>query len=250
MHLRRPFLFLLALVLTGSGCASRGPAWDRMDPEELFARGIEQLRARRWSNAADAFQQLVIRYPTHQRVQEARFRLGEAYQGRREWVTAAQEFNRLAVDFPAGSWADDARFETCRSYYELAPRPQLDQEYTRSAIDHCNSLIAYYPDSDFLPRARTMIGELTSRLAEKEYLAGEHYFNRRAFDSAVIYYQVVANDFPGTPWAPRALLRIHQAYERLGYQQEASTARDRLLREYPESSEARQLAGAAISAQP
>jgi outer membrane protein assembly factor BamD len=250
MRFRQSFLLVLAILLTGSGCASRGPAWDRMEPEELFARGMEQLRARRWSNAADAFQQLIIRHPTHVRVQESRFRLAETFQGRREWVTAAEEFHRLAIDYPAGAWADDARFETCRSYYELAPRPQLDQEYTRTSIDHCNSLIAYYPDSDFVPRAREIIAELTERLAHKEYLAGEHYFNRRAFDSAVIYYQVVADDFPGTSWAPRALLRIHQAYERLGYQQEAVSARDRLLREYPESSEARQLAGAGTSAQP
>lgn len=250
MRLRRSFLLILAVLLAGSGCASRGPGLERLDAEELFARGMDQLQARRWSSAADAFSALVIRFPTHMRVQEARFRLGETYQGRREWVTAAQEFHRLAVDFPAGPWADDARFQTCRSYFELAPPPQRDQEYTRSAIDHCNSLIAYYPDSEFVPRAREVITAMTNRLAEKEFLAGEHYFNRRAFDSSIISYQIVADDFPGTEWAPRALLRIHQAYGRLGYQQEAGAVRDRLLREYPESSEARQLAGAPTAAQP
>lgn len=244
MRFRRSFLLILACVLTASGCASRGPAYDLLTPEELFSRGMDQLRSRRWSSAGDYFQQMVLRFPTHERVQEARFRLGETFQGRREWVTAALEFNRLAMDYPAGAWADDARFQTCRSYYELAPRPQLDQEYSRTAIEHCRSLLAYYPDSEYVPRAQEMITELTNRLAEKEYRAGEHYFNRRALDSSLVYYQLVADEYMGTEWAPRALLRMHQAYDRLGYQQEATAARDRLLSEYPESSEARQLAGA------
>jgi outer membrane protein assembly factor BamD len=233
---------LLATVLVS--CASRGPALDRMDADALFARGMEQLAARKWSDAADAFRRLTLVYPNDVNAQEARFRLGESYQGRREWVTAALEFNRLASDHPASPWAERARYQACLSYYELSPRPQLDQEYTAVAIEHCRALALHYPNGEFTPRAREIIDELTSRLAEKEYLAAEHYFNRRAMDSAIIYYQVITTEYPTTVWAPRALLRMYQAYERLGYEQEATSTRERLLRDYPASTEARQLAGA------
>jgi outer membrane protein assembly factor BamD len=234
-------MLLLGLVL--GGCASRGPAFGSMDGDALFQYGMERLAERRWGDAAEAFQQMLLAYSNHPRSQEARFRLGEAYQGRREWITAATEFNRLATEFPAGAWADDARFQTCRSYSRLAPRPQLDQEYTRVAIEHCRSLLAYYPDSDYAPESRELIAVMTERLAEKEYLTGEHYFNRRAFDSAVIYYQGLVADYPASPWAPRALLRLVQTFERLGYDQEAGAARNRLLTEYPGSAEARQVGG-------
>jgi outer membrane protein assembly factor BamD len=242
---RRPLILVALVTLVLGACASRGPVFTNMDAETLFQHGMERLAERRWADAAEAFQNLLIMHAADARAPEARFRLGEAYQGRREWITAATEFNRVAVEYPAGPWADDARFQTCYSYAQLAPRPQLDQQYTRVAIEHCRSLLAYYPDSEYAPRARDLIGELTERIAEKEYLTAEHYFNRRAFDSAIIYYQSLVADYPATAWAPRALLRMVQAYERLGYEQEASAARSRLLSEYPGSPEARQAGGTA-----
>lgn len=236
-------------VLLGS-CASRGPMLDRMDADALFARGTEQLERRNWSEAAEAFRRFVLVNPNDPRAPEALFRVGEAYQGRREWITAATEFNRVATDYPASPWAERGRFESCRSYYRLAPRPQLDQEYSRIAIEHCNALTQHYPASEFTPRALEIITELTNRLAEKEYLAGEHYYNRRAFDSALLYYQLIVDTYPTTIWAPRSLLRMVQVYDRLDYQPEATAARERLLRDYPASPEARQIVGAAADTVP
>jgi outer membrane protein assembly factor BamD len=247
MRLRR-WILLVPLALMTAACGSRGPALDGMDADGLFAHGMAELERRNWEGAASAFERLIFNYPTHPRVQEARFRVGETYQGRREWLTAAMEFNRLALDYPAGAWADDARFQVCRSYYQLSPRAQLDQEYTRLAAEHCQSLLAYYPDSEFVPRAREIIEEMVNRLAEKEYLIGEDYFRRRAFDSAIIYYDGLVREFPATVWAPRALLRLVQIYERLGYDPEARSARERLLQQYPNSPEAQQVGGGAASA--
>jgi outer membrane protein assembly factor BamD len=240
----RQVVLLVPLVLLLSGCGARSARLDHLDADGLFAHAQAELEARRWSEAADAFERFMLIHPTDTRVHEARFRLAETYQGRREWVTAASEFNRLASEHPAGQWADDARFEVCRSYYMLAPRPQLDQEYTRSAVDHCQSLLSFYPQSEFVPRARELIVELTNRLAQKDYLTAEEYYRRRAFDSAIIYYDLVASEYPASEWAPRALLRMVQSYERLGYEPEARAARDRLLQQFPESPEAQQIRGA------
>jgi outer membrane protein assembly factor BamD len=243
-------MILPLLALVQGACATRGPVLSGMDAETLFAHAMGELQARRWEQAARAFEEFTSLHPTNPRVQEARFRIGESYQGRREWITAALEFNRLAADFPAGAWADDSRFQVCRSYYELAPRPQLDQEYTRNALEHCQSLLVYYPDSEFVPQAEAIVTEMLDRLAQKEYLIAEDYFRRRAFDSSIIYYESVIQDYAMTVWAPRALLRLVQVYERLGYEPEAAAARSRLLQLFPASPEARQVAGETGSSGP
>lgn len=241
MRLRHLLLILPLAAGLLAACGSRGARLDHFDEEGLFAHGMTLLDARRWPQAAEVFERFILVYPTHPRVQEARFRLGETYQGRREWVTAAAEFNRLASEYPQGQWADDARFQVCRSYHQLAPRPQLDQEYTRSAVDHCQALLTFYPQSEYVPRAQEIIAELVNRLAHKEFITAEDYFRRRAFDSAIIYYDIVATDYPTSEWAPRALLRMVHSYERLGYDPEARAARDRLLRQFPNSPEAQQI---------
>ncbi|HSJ24061.1 MAG TPA: outer membrane protein assembly factor BamD [Longimicrobiales bacterium] len=241
-------LILILPVVLSIACASRGPSLEGLDGDALFALGMEELERRRWESAAQTFERLIFTHPNHPRVAEARFRIGETYQGRREWLTAALEFNRLAAEFPAGAWADDARFQVCRSYYEMSPPPQLDQEYTHQALDHCQSLLIFYPESEFVPEAEAIIEEMVNRLAEKEYLIGEDYYRRRAFDSAAIYYDALAREYPMTRWAPRALLRLVQIYDRLGYEPEARSARDRLLQQFPDSPEAQQVRGAAAAA--
>jgi outer membrane protein assembly factor BamD len=247
MRLKKIQLLLPILVLLAGACAS-GPQLAGMEADELFLHGMEELRERDWSKAITAFERFVQLHPTHPRAAEARYRMGEAYMGRREYVTAALEFNRLAADFPAGAWADDARFQVCVAYTELSPRPPLDQEYTRTAIDHCESLIAYYPESDYVPRAQELAARMMSRLAEKEFGTAEHYFKRRAYDSANIYYHQIVDSFAATEWAPRALLRLVESYTLLRYEQEAQAARERLLREFPNSPEARQINGVALDA--
>jgi len=236
-------LRILALVgvLAAGGCAARTPLVERLEADELFAHAMERLEARRWDAAVEALERFAFRFPGDPRQPEARFRLGEAYLGKREHLTAAVEFTRFAAEHPNSPLADNARFGACQAYYRLSPPAPLDQQYTEAAIEHCESMAAYYPESEFAPRAREKATELTNRLATKQFNVAEHYFRRRAFDSALMAYNDVLVFFPGTPSAPRALLRMVEVYERLGYDAEEAAARQRLLRDYPGSAEARQV---------
>ena len=244
----RIFAVLLAVVL--GACGARIPIVERLEADELYARAVERLEARRWDDAVEAFERFVYRFPGDPRQQQARFRLAEAYFGKREYLTAGVEYTRFAGDYPNSEWSDDARFGACRAYFELAPRPSLDQQYTESAIEHCRTMAEYYPESEFAPRARELVAELTNRLALKHFEMAEHYFRRRAYDSALMGYNDVLAFFPGTPAAPRALLRMVEVYDRLGYAEEQEETRARLLREYPSSEEARQVQQQAVAGRP
>jgi outer membrane protein assembly factor BamD len=232
-----------AVLVMISACASSNASrLARLDADELFREGETALRAREWNDAIEALERFTLTFPTHPRNQEGRFLLGSAYMGKEEFITAANEFARLADDYPAGPWADDARFKVCEAYAELSPHPQLDQEYTKAAIEHCQSLITYYPDSEFVPRAQEILDRMIGKLAEKQYLAGEFYRKRGAIDSAILYYERMIEEYPTAPAVPKALLRLYEAYRRIGYAEEAEAARERLLREFPDSEQARELA--------
>ncbi|MGQ0560353.1 MAG: outer membrane protein assembly factor BamD [Gemmatimonadota bacterium] len=241
---------LLSLVAAAStACATTPRAPQQLPPDTLFQRALNQLQAGEWTDAITLFERFVIQYPANPRVQEARLRLADAYFGKKEYITAANEYDRLANDYPAGPYADDARFRVCESYYRLSPKPQLDQQYTRAALDHCQSLITYYPSSDFAARAQEHLTDLRTRLAEKAFLAGEFYFKRNAYDSAIIYYDLTLRDYADTQAAPRALLRLYETYQILGYREDADAARARMLRDYPNSPAAKQLQEPAAAAE-
>ena len=54
-------------------------------------------------------------------------------------------------------------------------------------------------------------------------------------------FQDVLENFPQTRFAPMAIFSLIDAYDRLGYVEEAQAQRDRLLQQFPDSAEARQL---------
>lgn len=240
------FTILATLALLTS-CGPKEPPLDQYDAAGLLDRGIEAYRAEEWSDAIRYLDHFVLENPTHPRVQEGRYYLADSYYGREEYITAVGRFTRLAEDYPNGQWADDARFRTCEAYRELAPEPTLDQTYTQAAIDHCQSVVVYHPESDHVPAAREIIRAMENRLARKEFLNGEFYSRREAYDSAILYYETVLARWPQSSSAPDALRAMIRAYGEIGYDDEAAAARERLLRDYPESPAARALAGSAQS---
>lgn len=240
----RKIVTLLAVAAL-TGCGSRGPQLSQFDADQLLDYGLDRIEARDWNDAARALETFIFQYPTHPRYQEVRFRLGEVYAGRGEHLSAASEFSRLADDFPAGEFGDDARFRVCQEYSLISPKPQLDQEYTRTAIVHCESLLGYYPDSEYAPQARELLIELNNKLADKLYLTGRNYQRQGFYDSAIIYFNDVLATYPGSAAAPRALFGLYEAYTSIGYREDAEAARDRLVNDYPDSDEARRAGGSA-----
>lgn len=213
----------------------------REAPDALMERGLAELRDEQWLEAIQIFERMVLEYPGYARIPEARLHTAEAYMGREEYVTAAGEYLRLANDYPAGPLADDARFGACEAYRLLSPDVQRDQQYTSAAVEHCEALVAYYPDSEFVPRAQAIIAEMRNKLAEKIFIGGVFYHKNGAYDSAIIYYEDVLTLYPQSTFAPRALLELVTVYRTIGYADEARLARERLLQEYPDSPAAREV---------
>lgn len=235
--------FALAFAL--SACPKELPR--DLPPDELYRIGRERFEAGDYGRAIEALERLLFQDPGHARADSAQFLVGESYFQQEQYITAASEFLRLAQNRPAGPLAAEARYRACLAYHELSPRPELDQEYTYEAINQCRSVVLLYPQSPFAERATERITELNDKLARKYYQTGEYYLSRRAYDSAIIYFEHVIENFEGSSLEPRALLKLYESYQRVGYVQEANRVRERLLERYPESPEAGELGSVATN---
>ena len=60
-------------------------------------------------------------------------------------------------------------------------------------------------------------------------------------DSALLYFEEVASEYPDTEWAPWALFRMIEVFGRIGYQRDVETTRDLLLDAYSDSEPAQLL---------
>jgi outer membrane protein assembly factor BamD len=237
---------MLAAVVA-SACGSREVNLQELTPQTVWEQGIEHFNEGRWDEAIRHFDHFLMVGGADPRVHQARYYAAEAHFNKREYLSAASRFTALAGDLGRAELAAQSRYMACRSYEELAPNPQLDQEYTRAAIDHCQALVDYFPDHHYAQEATGILDRMWHRLAAKAYEGGEWYQRRRALDSALIYYQDVVRLYPRTSYAPRALRRMMEIYETLDYQEELEETRQRLLSGYPDSPQARAVAGGGTS---
>jgi outer membrane protein assembly factor BamD len=232
---------LAATVMVLAACGARQGGVATLAPDELYASGTAAFEARKWGRAIERLEPFANANLGDPRVPKARMMLAEAHMARREYITAAAEYQRVAADFPADPLAQTARFGVCEAYYRLSPKPPLDQEYTYAALAHCNSVAAMFPGTTEATQAAAFVAKMQEKLARKLYDNGDFYFRRRAYDAAVIYFEDVLAQYATTRVAPLALMRLYESYTRIGYKEEAQEARERLLRDYPESPEARAL---------
>lgn len=237
VSLRKLSIALLCALLVAACGRNRNPA--QLGPDALYERGMAAYQAGNYARAAELLDRFLQGRLGDPRAPQARTTLARAYMERRDYVLAAGEYSRLLNESPPDSLQVVARFGMCEAYHELSPKPQLDQEYTGAGIAHCESVASTYPGTEQGRRAAEWAGEMRTKLAQKLYETGVFYFKRGAYDAAVIYFADAVEQFPGTPVAPAALLRMVESYERIGYKEEAEEARARLLREYPQSAEAR-----------
>ncbi len=231
---------VLALVVA-AGCASV----DRLaglDGEELYQVGARAFEEGEWSDAIAAFERHLNQAPGHARNADARILLARAHVERREYILGAAEFERFLQLHPNHGMAPEASIGACRAYEALSPIPPRDQTYTRRARDACAETVRQFQGLNVAAEAEAIRFRMVERLAEREYEEGRFYQRRGGHDSAILVFEDVVRRYPDTRWAPVALLAIYRSYQALGWTEEAMEEADRLLRFYPDSDPARELA--------
>ena len=229
---------LIALLLVGCG---GGDPYQGMDAEALFRIAENEFAEEDWGNAIEALERLRLNFPDWTRIAEARMMLADAHFQDSEYLTARSEYQRFRDRFVAHPLAVVAALGECRSLAALSPHPQRDQAHTRDAITVCGNVTVDYAGTPQATEAQQLREALRYTLAEKEYLNASHYFRRRQYDPAIKYFEFVVNLYPETEFAPRALLGLYRSNLAIGYNDLADEARERLLREYPDSPAAAEL---------
>ncbi len=230
----------LALSALGAGCAST-PAFQGLDAEAVYQRGLAAYEAGDWKDAIAAFDHLLFTFPGHELSPEARIRMARAHFNEKEYITSAAEFSRFLTMYPSHGLAPEASLGVCRSYEQLAPVSQRDQAYTQRAVDACRETINEFPGMNIAEEARTIQRRMIERLAQREFEEGFWYERRGLHDQAIIVYQDLVDFYPQTSWAPRGFLGLYRSYRAINWNTEAEQIRARLLANYPDSPEARQL---------
>lgn len=207
-------------------------------PDKLYEAALAEFKARRFDNAAKAFEQLTLDLAARDpRLPLAFYYLAQSHNEKGEHLLAAATYNRLVDAFPQDTLVDDALFLAGKAYQKEWRKPQLDATYGNNAIASYQSLLSSFPDSPFAPRATVEVKRLDDWLAEKDYDTGYLYLKRKAYDSAIIYFKDVIRKYPNAPKAREAYLRLLESYREINYREEAREICETMRQAYPTDGE-------------
>ena len=219
---------------TSSATPAQAEGASPQEVDSLFRLSESQVRHGKWGDAIKHLERVLLEFsPGDSRIPQTRYFLGEAKFAIGSHLEAAREFRRVSDETPNDRLAPDALLRVGDVYTDLWRRPELDPSYGQTALATYQELLNRYASTPAAARAQERIDELQERFAYKEYRAALFYFKLKAYDSAVLYLKDVVATYPRASVAPDALLKLVEAYRRLGYQEDVRETCGYLRRFHP-----------------
>jgi outer membrane protein assembly factor BamD len=235
--------FVVLLTSCGGGGSSRRPAAapapvspSSASLDSLWRQAENTVRHGKWGDAAKLLDRLLLEFqPGDPRIARTHFYLGEALYAQGRHLEAAREFRKASDETPNDPIAPEALLRLGDVYSDLWRRPELDPTYGQTALATYQELLNRYPGSPAAKRAQLRINELNERFAYKAYKAAMFYFRLKAYDSAILYLKDLVANYPKAAVAPAALIKLVQAYRRLGYGEDVQETCDYIHRFHPKA---------------
>lgn len=173
----------------------------------------------KYRKASDLLLEVVPTYDGTLEGGQATFMLADCFYHLGEGEMAADYFKRYYTNYPKGAQAEEARYKAAMGLYDASPDPRLDQSPTYLALAELRSFIDLYPDSQYREDIKLKIFDLQDKLAYKEYLSAELYYNMgmylgNNYESCIVTVKNALKDYPYTKYKEDFLfLLLQAAYE-------------------------------------
>jgi len=181
--------------------------------ESMYGIGWSQYRLKDYSKAIDAFERLILSYPSGKSSFDARLRLGDCYFQMKDYKKAAGAYRTVTRLFPKNEGADYAAYQLGQTYYRSGDHEQ--------ATDQFAALMKNYPTSNLTDDAQFALGWIK--------------FQRKDFLGAIRDFQSLLTSYPSSELLPRATYSIGDAYYNLRQYGPAEKAYREVLQKYPQS---------------
>jgi outer membrane protein assembly factor BamD len=197
--MNRPLIIgvsLLAMLLVSCASQQKVKAKQLYDCSGKVQDALNKYNKKKFSSAQFILTDVIAKCPGHPAEDTAIFYLAKAWLGMKKPEEAKTEFERLLQTFPNSVFGEEAHYRLGYSSY-LASNPwYLDQASTKLAQQKLKEFIETYPKSPFADSAQFFIVQCQEKLAEKHLQAARFYEKINQFESAIVYYKSLEEEFP------------------------------------------------------
>src|SRR5881394_2844128 len=164
----------------------------------------------------EIFAAIVRTAPFGRYTARAQFDIGLARQKQSANDAAIQAYQAVIDKFPNDPIAADAQYQIGYIWYEAARLGTNDQAATQNARTAFEDFLFRYPKSEKAQQARENLQRLQQKSAFDAMKVAKFYDKSKAYRAAVIYYNEVIREQPGSPASAEAQKRIDQIRAKVG----------------------------------
>lgn len=168
-------LALLATVL--AGCGEYQKVLKSTDPDFKFQKAIEYFNNKKYAKAQTLFDDITAYYKGTERSEEVLIYLARCYMGEKDYASASEYYSAYVRNYPKGNSIMEASFMVAHAYYMDSPDARLDQDQTHKSIEFYTRFVENYPESQYVQQAYDEMTEMYDKLAQKELLSAQLYYN-------------------------------------------------------------------------
>ena len=218
---RKYYLYLIFVTLIIFwGCASF-QSQQEVDIDLQFERAKKFLDKKKYLRAQEEFNNLVIRGTHTDLGDDAQFYLAESYYLNKEYLLAIAEYGRLIRRMGFSPYVEKARWRVCQSYVKESPKYYKDQTHTEKALNKLQELLDDYSNSEYREEAKGLIDELRNKLARKEYATGVLYIKMEEYQSAIMTFEGLIDNYYDTDILEKGHVGIIRCYSKMKKKKEA-----------------------------
>lgn len=167
--------------------------------------------------AVNIFAAIVRSAPYGRYTARAQFDIGRARELQGGAADLAIEAYQSVVDkFPNDPLAVDAQYQIGYIWMQEARRGSYDPKAAEHARTAFEDFLFRFPNSEKVPQAKENLRRLEKRQTDSSLAVAQYYDKKKYYRAAVIYYNEVIRQHPGTPESTVAKNRIDQLRKKVG----------------------------------
>ena len=205
MKSRKMTLFLAALFLV---CCSKKNVNVDEDLSPRFDKAMGYFDRGKYPRAKDEFNYIIMTDPGSKIANESQYYMSEALFQMEEYSDASISFDRYIRFSPNYTKIEKSRYRICECAILSSNAYQREQSQTHRALEQLQMFIEDFPESDLIRDAEIGILELRIKLAQKDFEVGRMYLKLEEYESALIYFRSVLNNYYDTSFADDARIGI------------------------------------------
>jgi outer membrane protein assembly factor BamD len=241
MMRKLPFIktLLIAALLTAAlplGCSKKAvrPADEPQTPEQYFVRANKLIEQKQYDKAREMLLEAKARDNSGKYAPLAQLRLADTYYRDNDAEQAVQEYRRFLEVYPDNKYASYAQYQIGMIYFSQIGDAETGYGAAERALKEFTDLKRNYPRNPYKSVLEMRMEKCNDIIAGYQYLVGEFYFKKKAYQGAISRFKEVLREFPDYRKAPQVLYMTAVSYSSLGDKAQAEHYLQLLASKYPD----------------